>query len=231
MLLGGALKRGVIVGLVLVFAAFTSVLAEPNTRRVVGLVELPSIFGTADPDGHPGQVLPAQIQQVQLHSHPTSKSLVFAMISSPDAVETKEFDYEARAAVVYEMADDWVLVRMMVDSSSYQLGWIHPNSRGQFHPVEDLFKSGLCYLTTDWDGFLYADAGNSNVVNKTKPNGQIRDINILEMRKFRERLWVAVEVLGQGRCEGIEPGIVAKGWAPVHKRDGKLNVWFFSRGC
>ena len=225
------MKLRVIVGLVLAFTAFASALAEPNIQRVVGLVELPSILGTADPDGPPGMIPPAQIQPVPLHSHPTGKSPVVAMISSPDAVETKEFDYEARAAVVYEMADDWVLVRMMVDSSSYELGWIHPNWRGPFHPVEDLFKSGLCYLTTDWDGFLYVDAGNSKVVSKTKPNGQTRDIDILEMRKLRDRLWVVVELLGPGRCEGIEPEIVAKGWLPVHKRDGKLNVWFFSRGC
>ncbi len=225
------MKRRVIIGLVLAFTAFASVLAEPNIRRVVGLVELPSILGTADPDGPPGLVLPAQTQPVPLRSHPTSKSPVVAMISSPDEVETEEFDYEARAAVVYEMEDDWVLVRMMVNSLTYKLGWIHPGSRGPFHPVEGLFKSGLCYLTTDWDGVLYADAGNSKVVSKTKPNGQTRDINILEMRKLRDRLWVAVELLRPGRCEGIEPEIVAKGWVPVHKRDGNRNVWFFSRGC
>jgi len=224
------LKLRVIVGLVLAFTAFASALAEPNIRRVVGLVELPSIFGTVDPDGPPGMIPPAQIQPVPLHSHPISTSPIVAMISSPDAVETKEFDYEARAAVVYEMADDWVLVRMMVDSLSCKPGWIHPNSRGPFHPVEDLLKSGLCYLTTDWNGFLYADASNSKIVNKTEPNGQTRDINILEMREFQDQLWVVVELLGPGRCEGIEPEIVAKGWVPVHKRDGKLNVWFFSRG-
>jgi len=224
------LKLRVIVGLVLAFTAFASALAEPNIRRVVGLVELPSILGTVDPDGPPGMIPPAQIQPVPLHSHPISTSPVVAIISSPDAVETKEFDYEARAAVVYEMADDWVLVRMMVDSLSCKPGWIHPNSRGPFHPVEDLLKSGLCYLTTDWNGFLYADASNSKIVSKTEPNGQTRDINILEMRKLQDQLWVAVELLGPGRCEGIEPEIVAKGWVPVHKSDGKLNVWFFSRG-
>jgi len=225
------LKRRVIVGLVLAFTAFASALAEPNIRRVVGLVELPSILGTVDPDGPPGMIPPTQIRPVPLHSHPTSKSPVVAMISSPDAVETEEFDYEARAVVVYEMADDWVLVRTMVDSSSCKLGWLHPSSRGPFHPVEDLFKSGLCYLTADWDGFLYADAGNSKVVSNTKPNGLTRDINILEMRKLQDRLWVAVELLEPGRCEGIEPEIVAKGWVPAFKRDGKRNVWFFSRGC
>jgi len=196
----------------------------------LGLVELPGILGTVDPDGPPGMIPPAQIQPVPLHSHPTGTSPVVAMISNPDAVETKEFDYEARAAVVYEMVDDWVLVRMMVDSSSNILGWIHPNSRGPYHPVEDLFKSGLCYLTTDWDGFLYADVGNSKVVSKTTRNEQTSDINILEIRKLRDQLWVEVELLGPGRYEGIKPEIVAKGWVPVHKRDGKLNVWFFSRG-
>jgi len=111
-------------------------------------------------------MVPQSNQPVPLHSHPTSKSPIVAMISRPYAVETKEFDYEARAAVVYEMADDWVLVRMIMDSSSYKLGWIHPSSRGPFHPVEDLFKSGLCYLTTDWDGLLYSDAGNSKLTNQ-----------------------------------------------------------------
>jgi len=225
------LKRRVIVGLVLALTVIVSALAEPNIRRVVGLVELPSILGTVDADGPPGMIPPTRIRPIPLHSHPTSESSVIALISSPEEVETKEFDYEARAVVVYEMADDWVLVRTLVGSSSCELGWINPDSRGPYHPVEDLLKSGFCYLTTDWDGFLYVDAGNSKVVSNSKPNGQTRDIKILEMRKLQDRLWVAVELLEPGRCEGIEPGIIATGWVPVHKRDGKQNVWFFSRGC
>lgn len=125
------MKLRVIAGLVFAFPAFASALAEPNIWRVAGLVELPGILGMVDSDGPPDMIPPVRIQPVPLHSHPSSESSVVAMILSPDAVETTEFDYEARAAVVYEMTDDdWVLVRMMVDSSACIPGWIHPNSRG-----------------------------------------------------------------------------------------------------
>ncbi len=224
------MKQKTIVSLVLAFITFELVLAEADTRRMVGLVELPSVFGKAEPDGPPGLVPPAQVQPVPLHSHPSIKSPVVAQILGPEAIETEEFDYEAPAAIVYETAGGWVLVRM-VESSKYTFGWISPEARGLFHPVADLLRSGLCYLTNDWEGVLYADTDTLKVTTRIKTNQQTRDINILQTKNLRDQLWLEVELLGPGRCEGNDPKVVARGWVPVHKRDGKRNVWFFSRGC
>ena len=224
------MKRNIILGLVLLFAVSELMIAEAVNQRVVGLVELPSVFGKLDPNGPPGLVQPADVQAVPIHSHPTSKSPVVAQISGLEPVETEEFDYEAPAAVVYEIANGWVLVHI-TDSSRNEFGWVSPHVRGPFHPLVDLLKSGLCYLEEDWDGLLYESAMTLNDPKQIQVAGKRRDIYVVRSEEHQGALWLEVELLGPGHCEREDPEVLAKGWVPAHKKDGKPNVWFYSRGC
>jgi len=136
---GGYLKRNIILGFVLLFTASELVIAEAVHRRVVGLVELPSVFGKFDPNGPPGLVRPSHVQAVPIYSHPSSNSSVVGQISGLESIETKEFDYEAPAAIVYEIVDGWVLIHI-ADSSKIEFGWVSPHARGPIHPLMDLLN-------------------------------------------------------------------------------------------
>ena len=224
------MKRNIILGLVLLFTVSELVIAEAVHRKVVGLVELPSVFGKYDPKGPPGLVRPAYVQAVPMYSHPSNNSSVIGQISGLESIETMEFDYEAPAAVVYEMVDDWVLVHI-TDSSKIEFGWVSPHSSGPIHPLMDLLNSGLCYLEEDWDGVLYESANSSNSTKQIQETGKRRDINIVRSKEHQGELWLEVELLGPGRCKGEIPEVLAKGWVSAHKKSGKPNVWFYSRGC
>jgi len=220
------LKRNIILSLVFLFVASELVVVEAANRRVVGLVELPRVFGKFDPNGPPGLVQPANIQAVPIYSHPSSNSPVVEKISGLESVETKEFDYEAPAAVVYEIVDDWVLIHI-THSLKNEFGWVSPLERSPFHPLEDLLDSGLCYLEEDWDGVLYESTNTLKRIQRIRVYGKRRDINIVRSEEHQGSIWLEVELLGPGRCKGENPEVLVKGWVPAHKKDGKPNVWFY----
>jgi hypothetical protein len=199
-------------------------------RGVVGLIELPSVFGKSDPNGPPGLIRPTHVQAVPIYSHPSRNSPVVGQISDLESVETKEFDYEAPAAVVYEIVDGWVLIRI-TDFSKNEFGWVSPHARGHFHPLVDLLNSGLCYLKKDWDGVFHESANTSKGTKRIQVNGKRQDINVVRSKEHQGALWLEVELLGPGRCKGEELEVLDKGWVPAHNKYGKPNVWFYSRGC
>ncbi|MFC1567512.1 hypothetical protein ACFL3R_01575, partial [Thermodesulfobacteriota bacterium] len=218
------MKRNIIFSLVFLLIASELVVAEAVNRRVVGLVELPSVFGKFDPNGPPGLVPPANVQAVQIYSHPSRNSPVVGKISGLESVETKEFDYEAPAAVVYKIVDGWVLIHI-TDSLKNGFGWVSPHERGSFHPLVDLLNSGLCYLEEDWDGVLYESTNTLKGIKRIRVDGERRDINIVRSKEHQGVLWLEVELLGPGRCKGENPEVLVKGWIPAHKKDGKTNIW------
>jgi hypothetical protein len=224
------LKQNIILSLVILFVASELVAAEATNQRAMGLVELPSVFGNYDPNGPPGLVRPTHVEAVPIYSHHSNNSPIVGLISNLDSVETKEFDYEAPAAVVYDNVDGWVLIRI-TDSLKTEFGWVSPHGHGPFHSLVDLFNSRLCYLEEYWDGMLYESSSTQRNVKRIPVDGKKRDINILRSKEHQGVLWLEVELLGPGRCEGENPEVLTKGWIPAHNKDGKLNVWFYSRGC
>lgn len=224
------MKRSIIFGLILLFTASELVIAEAVNRRVVGLVELPSVFGKRNPNGPPGLVRPTHVQAVPIYSHSSNNSPVVGQISDLESVETAEFDYEAPSAVVYEIVDGWVLIHI-TDSPKNKFGWVAPHAHGPFHPLVDLLISGMCYLEEDWDGLLYESVNALKGTKRIQVTGKRRDINVLRSQEHQGTLWLEVELLSPGHCEKEYPKVLAKGWVPAYKKDGKLNVWFYSRGC
>lgn len=212
-----------------VLLAFNGALAEVVSRRVMGIVELPSVLGTRDPDGPPGLTPPIQIQAVSVHTHPKHDAPIIAEFVVQSSIQTEDFDYEAPGAVVYGVSDDWVLVRL-TGFGKNKYGWISPQARGQFHELANLLKFGLNYLE-EWDGTLFQEPGSEKKAKRIESINERQDVNVVKIVEHRGALWLEVEVLGPGRCEGVKPEMLAKGWIPAHKKDGSTNIWFYSRGC
>jgi hypothetical protein len=105
------------------------VIFETAQRKVLGLVELPTVFGKIDPNGSPGLIRPSPLKAVAVYLHPSSNSPIIGQVSGWASIETKEFDYEAHAAVVYEIADGWVLIHL-TESPKNEFGWLlHRSSK------------------------------------------------------------------------------------------------------
>lgn len=225
--------RGVVLpwlAAVVVGSGSTPGAAAQEPPRLMGLVELPGLFGTVDPDGPPGAVAPERIRPVPLHVEPGADR-AFRLIDARELLEWAEHDYEAPAAKAYGMRDDWVLVAI-TDGSGY--GWVPPGHTGRLHRLEALLTDGLAYLTTDWNGELRevpaTDAPSVRFARST-PDAD-RSANVLEAVEHDGVLWLRVELLGPGRCETVGPiPVDATGWIPALAGDGRPNAWFYSRGC
>lgn len=120
---------------------------QSKPLRVVGILELPPTMrrdqGSFD-----------------LRETPTTAGRVVAVILSVEALERAEFSYETSGALVYQREHGWSLVR----TSEGVAGWLAPDGAGRFHPLEELLRERLTYLTDDWDGQITPVAGGADPV-------------------------------------------------------------------
>jgi hypothetical protein len=225
--------RGVAVRLAVGAAlTFALPLAAQDVPRLVGLVELPGLFGMVDPDGPPGATPPARVEPIPLHAEPGSVE-PFRVVDAPEEIEWREHDYEAPAAMAYGARDGWVLVAAR-DGEVRRFGWVPPPHTGPLHSLEALLVDGLAYLTTAWNGEL----GEAPAEGASAPGfaastvDDPRDVNVLEAIEREGVIWLRVALLEPGRCHGAGPvPVEATGWVPALAGDGRPNAWFYSRGC
>jgi hypothetical protein len=226
--------------------------AEP---RLIGLVELPGLFGTPDPDGPPGALLPGEPRPVPLHAEPEAGSVRLATVSTVDSIQWLEFDYEAPAAVAYGVAAGWVRVALG-EGDGRRYGWVPPEHQGTLHRLGTLLEEGLAYMTSDWDGLLREApsvtsatsrlegeeperADDPAVVDIVEAVGggpvvedDVTEVDVVQVIEVDGVTWLQVELLAPGRCQAAAaPAVVATGWVPALADDGRPNAWFHSRGC
>lgn len=212
----------------LLLAGMGVAFAAETEHALIGFVEVPSIFGQADPNGPPGQTPPDAPAEIPLHARPTIESPVIGGITDTTSLTSVEFRYEERAAAVYGVSNGWVLVQLN-NRSDPAFGWMAAEHGGEFHALEAHIANGLSYLTEAWNRQLYDQPSG---LPSAVPSGQSPDINVLKRRGTGTDAWLFVEVLEKGRCLNAEkPRVVAQGWVKVHSPDERPNVWFFARGC
>jgi hypothetical protein len=199
--------------------------AEP---RLIGLVELPGLFGTPDPDGPPGALLPGEPRPVPLHAEPEAGSVRLATVSTADSLEWLEFDYEAPAAVAYGVTAGWVRVALR-EGDGRRYGWVPPEHHGTLHRLGTLLEEGLAYMTSDWDGLLRETPSTTSTASRLE---RVTEVNVVQVIEVGGVTWLQVELLAPGRCQAAAaPAVVATGWVPALADDGMPNAWFHSRGC
>src|SRR5262245_63327166 len=106
-------------GVGLVLASVIAFAQSPNgggPGPVRGIVEIPELF-FVDPTS--GRYAPRGA--LSLYTRPDSESKVLAQISSPEAIDDAEYDYEQAGALVYGRERGYFLVR-----TSRGVGWLSP---------------------------------------------------------------------------------------------------------
>jgi hypothetical protein len=227
--------------LAFVLASTSSAFAQD---AVIGLLSLPEVFG----DGPCDKFSP---REVSLYPAPESDQIVATIridkywtfpevggceglrVTVHDArrqssreLPTKEYEYEAPAAIVLQQRGRWFKVRL-----SDGAAWLHASDRNEYFPLERLLTKGLTYLTDASDGQLRSSAGAVRDADgkRIAAGGPVR---VRQFRRVGEDLWVNVQVLSHSLCESRqEPVITAEGWLPAHSASGEPTIWFYSRGC
>ena len=96
---------------------------------MIGLLELPSIFGIADPDGPPGFRVPFNKRPINVYNAPSNKSTVIKIIEGQDDLELKEHGYEVLSVVTYQQKEGWYLIG--IRNNKLNKGWISPEYAGK----------------------------------------------------------------------------------------------------
>jgi hypothetical protein len=199
---------------------------EPNgggPGPVLGIVEIPELFVI---DEKSGKYAPRAAPTI--YTRPSSESKVTTLIYSPEAVDTAEYGYEEKGALVYGREGEFFLIR-----TARGVGWLSPQDAGRFHPIEMLIKRTLTYLTDAWDGFVHVapSGGKRTRVQQRRPYGP-EDVRVKSLQNVGGKLWVEIEVISHSFCESDKPATVkASGWVPMHDETGAPTIWFSSRGC
>jgi hypothetical protein len=145
-------KRFAIAALGLVLAIGQPTLGQPEAIGIIGVVEVPKLFGSYASDG---AAIPPDRRGVQLRGRPSANSRVVARVTTREALEVVEFQYEQDGAVVFARERDWSLVRTRggVD------GWLAPADAAAFHSLQELLEGSLAFLTSAWNGRLHTSPG------------------------------------------------------------------------
>ncbi len=188
--------------------------SDPENEKFIGLLDLKAL-------AHGGFV--------EVYAQPARSSSRVEAIHSYDDVASREFAYEQPGAVVVAKLPGWYRVQL-----NDGFGWIAAEDAGTWFPYPQLPVRRLAYLTSEWSGLVWPEAGAGIPVRKVLATGDERhesSLDVLEVAEIGGMPWFRVEVLVTDPCLGGEskPGLT--GWVPAYGRQGKPNAWFYSRGC
>jgi hypothetical protein len=222
-------------------------LTQLNETGLVGLVELPWIYGVNGPP--PDEPLTARAQ-------PGSGAAAVAVLDpigvrtpggervcrwvrdldrqagDPPGCEFVEAGYEIPALRVLAVADaGWF--RVELTGSAERAAWIQTDNR--FHSVIDLLASGehLTYLDLRrWDRQISVEPSGSRAEFRHPALQDRREApyEALGHVIYQGRLWLHVRILDE-ICVARDPVEIGRGWIPAMTAAGDLNAWFWSRGC
>lgn len=230
-----ALKIRVVVcliGSMLLAASVRAQQEEEQDRRryMIGLLEIPSVLG---PFMSLDSERPTSKRAVKIYSAPTAQSKIIAVIDDPEKIASTKLSSEEIGAPAYKKRDGWYLIGLEEGNAR---GWISPTDAGAFIPVDRLFIERLAYLNEHWDKRLWSLPERGSSSRRLRLKGERTppeyDVNITGTKRVGGKLWLRVEVLGPGRCRGLnEPRVIARGWVPAFTPRGELIAWYYSGGC
>ena len=212
--------------------------------RVLGLLTLPELFGSGACDrfsprevplhatpGGPAVGVVHVARNWTFHGDGGCEGLEVAVRLRSTVEEqplpTREYEYEAPAAIVLEQRGRWFRLRLAAGSA-----WMAATNQDVFHSLEKLYENALTYLTADWIKQL-SEVPGARLRTARIPAGTAEpSVKVVSSRRSRGQLWFQVEVMSHSGCaDASEPKAIDRGWVAAHSASGQPSIWFFSRGC
>ncbi len=197
----------------------------PQASGFVGLLALPQTdFSTFEISLSPA---------LPVHQEPQVSSTVVGLLESTAAADAYEWSYEQLGLAVYGYHHDgqagWFKILL---KHAEQFGWIKQQPGFRLHTLGELVTDSLAYLTTEWNGNLYADPTLPESVQTVATSENHMPVTVASTARVAEQVWVLVVILDASPCSSAKtPAVKASGWVPALSTTGRLNVWFHSRGC
>lgn len=215
----------------LLLTAGISAQQEEDARRyMIGLLEIPSVLGTFMSLN--SEQTPAS-RPIKIYSAPTTKSRLVAVVDDREKIIWTKLTSEEFGAVAYQKKNGWYLIGL---EGSRARGWVSPSDAGKFIPVDRLLVDRMAYLNEHWDKRIWSLPSRASSTRRWRLKGEGNppsyDVNITAAKRVKHILWLRIEILGPGRCRGLEePKVIARGWVPAYTAKGDLVAWYYSGGC
>lgn len=199
--------------------------------RMVGLVEIPALHrvNATGPDRPSGPV--------PLFAKPEMGADVAVVVRERRELESREHDYEQVSAVVYDREGSsgggfWFKLRHVREGEE-TFGWLSQGDAGKYRHIGGLIGSaGLTYFTKEWDGRLYARPDRESTSSQFTDLADRPSVKVAATHYIEKELWLlVVRVKGTFCSDGGGREILGTGWVPAYSENGRMNVWYYSRGC
>ncbi|MSU44682.1 hypothetical protein EXS45_00660 [Candidatus Nomurabacteria bacterium] len=198
---------------------------DKNQDRVIGILEIPNLPLPEEGFEENGKL----IKPLKIYNLSKNGTLVTTAMTFQD-LELKEYTYEGSGVVIYKMEDQSYQIKLNDGTK----GWIMYENKQVFHPIENLLSQGMAYLTTTWNGKLYATPEMKQATDFQQTLSYFNSessINVLDIKKDSNgQTWMKIQII-TSPCTNGESKTLEEGWIPMYSTSGDLNAWFYSRGC
>ena len=206
--------------------------AGKKRQRIIGLLELASIFRPDEEDVEPTAAITINQQQpIRAYAHPSTNAPIRALLKTVDDIETRNDPYQRLAAPVFNVNSDWYLIGVRTAGGQMEKAWVKTVNGNAFSWLNHviLVADNSCYVTDTWDRKIWA-APSANAKFRKLAKLGTKDFTVTDSNWNGDELWLEVEFAERVDCDWEElPPVLAKGWIRAYSASEELQVWFHPR--
>lgn len=206
--------------------------AGKKRQRIIGLLELASIFRPDEEDVPPEAAIPINREQpIRAYVRPSTNAPISARLKTPDDIETRNDPYQRLAAPVFDVNRSWYLISVRTAGGQMEKAWVTIRNGNAFSWLDSviLVADNSCYVTNSWDQRIWAAPSANSKFRKVAKLGT-KDFTVTDSNWNGDELWLEVEFTERVDCEWEElPPVLAKGWIRAYSAAEDMQVWFHPR--
>jgi hypothetical protein len=206
--------------------------AGKKRKRIIGLLELASIFRPEEENVQPDAAIPINPDQpIRAYARPSTNAPISALLKTADDIETRNDPYQHLAAPVFDVNDTWYLIHVKTPGGQLEAAWVTTVNGNAFSWLDSviLVADNSCYVTESWDQKIWA-APSANAKFRKLAKLGTKDFNVTNSNWNGDELWLEVEFAERVNCDWEElPPVLAKGWIRAYSAAEEMQVWFYPR--
>ena len=201
-------------------------------QRIIGLLELASIFRPGEKDVQPQAAIPINLEQpIRAYVRPSTNASISALLKAVDDIETRNDPYQRPAAPVFDVNGSWYLIAVRTAGGQMEKAWVTTMNGNAFSwlDIVILVADNSCYVTDSWDQKIWA-APSANAKFRKLTKLGTKDFTVTDSNWNGDELWLEVEFTERVNCDWEElPPVLAKGWIRAYSAAEEMQVWFHPR--
>ena len=206
--------------------------AGKKRQRIIGLLELASIFRPDEEDVPPTAAISINPQQpIRAYARPSTNAPIRALLKTADDVETRNDPYQRLAAPVFDVNRSWYLISVRTPGGQMEKAWVRTVNGNAFSWLNHviLVADNSCYVTDSWDQKIWAAPSANAKFRKVAKLGT-KDFTVTDSNWNGDELWLEVEFTERVNCDWEElPPVLATGWIRAYNAAEEMQVWFYPR--